>query len=242
MAFLTSICVDRHAREMPDETSPRAILLDLGDVLIDIHFEQALQEWLRFAQDNATSAPVDARHRQLAAMTNTDKLALISQISGDASYQRHERGEIDFAEFASALNNELRLDLSEAQWRRGWNAVLGEALPGAEQLVRRAAKQCPVFLFSNTNATHQTHWLAQHQQLFEPMDALFVSNELGLRKPDAPAYQAVVRKIGIGAERIVFFDDRQDNIDGAKRAGLQAFRATSPDEVARVLGLSLPCH
>ena len=36
---------------------------------------------------------------------------------------------------------------------------------------------------------------------------VFVSSTIGLRKPEAKAYDYVVREIGVSANRIVFFDD-----------------------------------
>jgi FMN phosphatase YigB (HAD superfamily) len=44
-----------------------------------------------------------------------------------------------------------------------------------------------------------------------------------------------VRAIGVPAERIVFFDDLAENIDGARARGLTAVHVTSPDDVAQSL-------
>jgi len=40
-----------------------------------------------------------------------------------------------------------------------------------------------------------------------------VSSTIGLRKPEAEAYDYVVRAIGVSADRIVFFDDSLENIE-----------------------------
>jgi putative hydrolase of the HAD superfamily len=45
----------------------------------------------------------------------------------------------------------------------------------------------------------------------------------------------VVQAIGVPAERIVFFDDLDENIEGAHQRGLKAVLVTSPDDVARAL-------
>jgi putative hydrolase of the HAD superfamily len=62
-----------------------------------------------------------------------------------------------------------------------------------------------------------------------------LSSAIGLRKPDAAAYDHVVQAIGVPAERIVFFDDLAENIDGARARGLTAVQVTSPDDVAQAL-------
>ena len=64
---------------------------------------------------------------------------------------------------------------------------------------------------------------------------IYLSSTIGLRKPDAAAYDHVVKAIGVPASRIVFFDDSADNIAGARARGLTAVHVTSPDDVAKAL-------
>jgi putative hydrolase of the HAD superfamily len=64
---------------------------------------------------------------------------------------------------------------------------------------------------------------------------IFLSSAIGLRKPDAAAYDHVVKAIGVPASRIVFFGDRAANIEGARHSGLKAVHVTSPDDVADAL-------
>ena len=41
-----------------------------------------------------------------------------------------------------------------------------------------------------------------------------------------------MREIGVPAERILFFDDTLENVDGARACGLQALHVTSDKDVA----------
>jgi HAD superfamily hydrolase (TIGR01509 family) len=50
-----------------------------------------------------------------------------------------------------------------------------------------------------------------------------VSSTIGLRKPVAEAYDYVVRAIGVSADRIVFFDDTLENIEGARAVDCRLF-------------------
>jgi HAD superfamily hydrolase (TIGR01509 family) len=45
----------------------------------------------------------------------------------------------------------------------------------------------------------------------------------------------VVKAIGAPAERIVFFDDLAENIEGARARGLTAVHVTSIDDVSEAL-------
>ncbi|MGU7895912.1 HAD-IA family hydrolase, partial [Escherichia coli] len=55
------------------------------------------------------------------------------------------------------------------------------------------------------------------------------------RKPDAEAFDHVVAAMGIPANRIVFFDDLAENIEGARARGLTAVHVTSPKDVGNAL-------
>ena len=64
---------------------------------------------------------------------------------------------------------------------------------------------------------------------------IFVSSTIGLRKPDAVAFDHVVEAIGVPADRILFFDDSAVNIAGARARGLQAVQVGSIADVERAL-------
>ena len=52
----------------------------------------------------------------------------------------------------------------------------------------------------------------------------------GILKPDPRAYAAVVEALGVPARDCVFVDDQPRNVEGARRAGMQAvaFDVTAP--------------
>jgi FMN hydrolase / 5-amino-6-(5-phospho-D-ribitylamino)uracil phosphatase len=52
----------------------------------------------------------------------------------------------------------------------------------------------------------------------------FVSCHIGHRKPAHAAYAAVLEQLGRPAETLLLVDDREDNCEGARRAGIRAIR------------------
>lgn len=92
-----------------------------------------------------------------------------------------------------------------------------------------------LFAFSNTNAVHIEHFSRAYADVFGHFRKIFLSSSIGFRKPEALAYDHVVKAIGVPASRIVFFDDLAENIEGARARGLFAVHLTSPDDVARAL-------
>jgi FMN phosphatase YigB (HAD superfamily) len=192
-----------------------ALLFDLGRVVIDIDFSKTLACWA----GHAGCAPAH----------------LVGRFARDEIYQRHETGSISDAEFFAGLRTALGIDLSDAQFLEGWNAIFAGEMPGITPLLARAAARLPLYAFSNTNGAHVEHFSRAYAEVLGHFREIFLSSTIGLRKPDAAAYDHVVKAIGVPAERIVFFNDLAENIDGARARGLTAVHVTSPDDVARAL-------
>jgi glucose-1-phosphatase len=192
-----------------------ALLFDLGRVVLDIDFGKTLACW-------AGHAGCEVAH-------------LVGRFSRDVIYRRHETGDISDAEFFEGLRSSLGVKLSDAQFLEGWNAIFAGEMPGIAALLARAAARVPLYAFSNTNNAHVEHFSLEYAAVLGHFHEIFLSSTIGLRKPDAAAYDHVVKAIGVDPERIVFFDDLAENIEGAKACGLTALHVTSPGDVARAL-------
>jgi len=195
--------------------SADALLFDLGRVVLDIDFNRTLACW--------------------ASHAGCEPAQLITQFAPDDAFRRHERGEISDAEFFAALRASLSIDVSDAQFLEGWNAVFAGEMPEIAPLLARAARRLPLYAFSNTNRAHEAHFSQYFAEVLGHFQKLFLSSTIGLRKPDAAAYDHVVKEIGVPAQRIVFFDDVAENIEGARARGLMAVHVTSTRDVADAL-------
>ena len=60
-------------------------------------------------------------------------------------------------------------------------------------------------------------------------DVALSSCYLGLRKPDAAIYRRALDILGKPAERILFIDDREENVAGATAAGIKGIRFEGAD-------------
>jgi len=195
--------------------SADALLFDLGRVVLDTDFQRTLACWA----DHAGCAPAQ----------------LVARFSADEAYKRHERGELSDAEFFASLRGSLGIEVSDAQFLEGWNAIFAGAMPEIEPLLARAAERLPLYAFSNTNRAHVAHFSEKYAGLLGHFRKMFLSSTIGLRKPDAEAYDHVIKEIGVPARRIVFFDDLKENIEGARARGLTAVHVTSTRDVAEAL-------
>jgi HAD superfamily hydrolase (TIGR01509 family) len=192
-----------------------ALLFDLGGVIINIDFGRSFEVWGRHAGVPAS---------QLSA-----------RFSVDDAGQRHERGEIDASQYYAALRQSLQIDLSDAQFEEGWNALILDERHEITRQIAALKPGIPLYVFSNANDTHKRHWERHHSAVLAPFRRVFVSSDIGLRKPDVAAFHHVAREIGVLPERILFFDDLLPNVEGARRAGLEAVHVTTPASVAAAL-------
>jgi putative hydrolase of the HAD superfamily len=195
--------------------SADALLFDLGRVVLDVDFNKTLACW--------------------AAHAGCEPAQLVERFARDDHYKRHETGQISDAEFFASLRTSLGVALSDVQFIEGWNAIFSGEMPGISALLARASQHLPLYAFSNTNGAHVAHFSKAYAGVLGHFREIFLSSSIGLRKPDAAAYDHVVKAIGIAAPRIVFFDDLAENIEGAQARGLIAVHVTSPHDVAEAL-------
>jgi HAD superfamily hydrolase (TIGR01509 family) len=191
-----------------------AIVFDLGGVLVEVDIRRALRHWAA-----AAGVPVEA---------------VASRWERDDAYRAHERGELDDRRYFAHLRGRLGIEIGDAALLEGWNAVLGEPLGGIEPLVRRLAGEYPLYVFSNTNPAHVAHFTPRYRDLLSRFRRTVTSCELGERKPEPEAFVRLCRLLGMMPERIVFFDDLEENVAGARRAGLQAFRVSGAAEIEAI--------
>jgi putative hydrolase of the HAD superfamily len=191
------------------------LLFDLGRVVIDIDFSKALSCWAAHA--GCTPNEIAARFVR------------------DETYKRHETGAVSDAEYFASLRAALDIGISDHAFLEGWNAIFAGEMPGIAPLLTRAAERMPLYAFSNTNGAHVAHFSIAYADILAHFKTVFLSSAIGLRKPDAAAFKHVVKEIGVPANRIVFFDDLAENIDGARASGLKAVHVKSSADVAGAL-------
>ncbi len=86
-----------------------------------------------------------------------------------------------------------------------------------------ASNQCMLGALNN-EARETNTYRFETFGLFNYFKVALSSCYLGLRKPDAAIYQTTLDILGRPAERILFIDDRPENVDGAVKAGMKAIR------------------
>ena len=153
-----------------------------------------------------------------------------------------ERGEIEVPSFEDELAARLSARSGRPVGARGLlERMFAEFrhAPAMSSLVLRAKRAgLRTGLLSNSwgNEYPREGW----DQMF---DAVVISGEVGMRKPEPEIFHHVLDLLGVTAGEAVFVDDLEANVDAATALGLVGVHHTSYDETAteleRLFGVSL---
>lgn len=199
-----------------DRQNIGAILFDLGNVLIDIDFYRCARIW--------------SEHSGIPAEI------LAARFRVDDAYRAFECGRIEGPAYFAALRRQLGLNLPDNIMRKGWNAIIRNENPGIRNALKKVVHCYPLYVLTNTNPEHEIIWAQKHRELLSPFKKVFVSSRMGCRKPDTAIYLRVSQSIGVPCSRILFFDDAQENIEGARKVGMRAIRVDGADTIDHWIG------
>ncbi len=196
------------------------VLFDLGGVLIEL---SSIQSMSRFLGDQSEE---EVWRRWLACPW----------------VRRFERGHCGADDFARGMVETWSMSTSPevfldafVHWPRG-------LMPGARELAHAARSRVTIGCLSNTNALHAERHTSE-EAVYDLFDHRFLSHEIGLVKPDREVYDHVLAELDCPAANVLFLDDNQINVEGARAAGLRSERTRGLSEVRAALarhGLGLP--
>lgn len=184
----------------------KALLFDLGGVLIDIDY-----------------------HATESAFENlgvTDFKNRYTQFAQNELFDRFECGQISPQHFVNLLLPFTAFGTTPNQVVAAWNAMIGSFPIEKLNLLERLSKDFPLFMLSNTN---ELHWVPVLQQwnkvsvdpLTKYFKTVFLSHQIGQRKPQPSTFLWVCAQMGFEPKDVLFIDDSPQHIEGAQQAGLQ---------------------
>ncbi len=113
-------------------------------------------------------------------------------------------------------------------WRERWLELTGPVIRPSVAL-QRALRAAGVPVFALSNFGIGSFEIAEsHYGFLADFDRRFISGHLGVTKPDPRIYAVVEEESGLPPERLLFIDDRADNIAAARARGWQALHFTDP--------------
>ena len=185
---------------------PQAVIFDIGNVLI---------EW--------------RPERFYDRVIGTDRrAAFFAAIDLHGMNDRVDRGEpfADVITEVAAANpdwaDEVRM------WQTRW---IDMAAPVIDDSVRilRALRRTGVPVFALSNFGIETFEIGRENYPFlEEFDRHYISGYMGVTKPDPRIYEMVEEDCGLSPERLLFTDDRAENIAAARARGWQGHHFDGP--------------
>jgi len=154
----------------------------------------------------------------------------------DTLFVAADRGDISqdelFAQL-TALTGVTHADLL-AEWNKR-----AKIDPAMVSLIRGLRSKCRLGLLTNAAGPFVRSIIDAHA--LEPLfDAVIVSAEVRMAKPEPAIFRAMLDKLGVTAGDAVMIDDNPDNIAAAAALGMHTILFRSCAQLERELGISAP--
>ncbi len=179
-------------------TAQRGLLFDLFGVIMN-------------EQDDAGRASIE----KASGLSGDDLWPYYEQFRED-----YDAGRLDSVSYWEAISKASGHTITDVQAcidadLQSWSGYDAEMADYVHSLIGRV----PVGLISNAVA-EEPAYIHSLFDWFSDLDPLIFSCEVGMAKPHADIYALAIERIGLEPSNILFIDDREVNIEGARSVGL----------------------
>lgn len=193
---------------LPQGSKVEVLVFDMGHVFVDFDWSVVCEGFCRIS--GRTPEELRKGFRRVAALG-------------------YESGRISTKGFLAELNRYLDATISLEQFKQLWNATFHENEEMAV-LLTNLKEQRPLYLLSNTNEIHFEH-LESKFHVTRHFTEVILSYRVGCSKPEEDIYHEVLRRSGKNAERCLFVDDLEANVEAARAIGMNALQFKSVQQL-----------
>ena len=147
----------------------------------------------------------------------------------------YDRGKITIKEFYDRVWQDAGLEVSDEDRRRieeadsaSWLYRNERTLAWMKQLKKAGYR---IGVLTNMPPAFVPLFREHFADFLELADAIVISGEEGVVKPDPAIYALVQSRLGLNAEELLFIDDLEKNCQAARDCGWQALRFEANDQV-----------
>ncbi|HSJ67706.1 MAG TPA: HAD family phosphatase [Anditalea sp.] len=190
------------------------LIFDLGNVIIDIDIPLTIKE--------------------LKNELSEEEFHLAENFFASEIHANFETGLVDEVAFRNQVRKDFKKDWPDEKIDSIWNALLLHIPQERIDLLKELKNHYTICMLSNTNSIHykKVEEILLRDcglQTFSPIfDRLFLSFEMGFKKPDPAIYEEMVKQLGATPDSCLFFDDLEANLTTADKAGLQTYHIDHP--------------
>lgn len=190
------------------------IVFDIGGVLIGYRWENMLKDY-GLDEESASRVGLEIFNDPLWREFDRGTILMDGLIS---EYKCKYPGDADHIEYFIRNCELIKVNRPET-----WEKV--------EKLRTKGYK---IYLLSN----YSEELLKLHvddMELFNTADGKIISYEVNSIKPEPEIYNALFEKYDLNPEECLFFDDRQDNVDGSEAMGMKGLKVDSKEHINQML-------
>jgi len=117
-----------------------------------------------------------------------------------------------------------------------WEEMLGYEITGTVAILEKLHQNKNIGLYGLTNWSHETFPVALERFGFlQRFKDILVSGKEKLIKPDPKIYKLLLNRNGLKAEECVFIDDRQVNVEAAKKLSISGIKFDNAKQLEQEL-------
>lgn len=194
----------------------KTVFMDLGNVLVGVNEKKAIK---LFADEFGI------------------KEEKIKKVSDSELEQDFADGKIDMEEYIQELNNFFTNSNKEFTFSRLleiWESPFTK-IDSTERILEQLLGQTRVFALSNTNPLHIAAVKSNFPGLLEKFQKKIYSYDAGASKPKKEIYEYALDVADARANNSIFIDDLEENVEGAKKVGIQAHQYQNEKELIKFL-------
>ncbi len=195
----------------------QTLIFDLGGVIMELHEEAIVQHFVRLSGHTPER--------------------VIQNYHTHPAFQQHEKGLISNDDFRAAMREMMEADITDEQIDTAWNSILGNITSERLDHLLKLKEKYQILILSNTNGIHEKRFSeilresSGGKSLHNYANKVYYSHEIHMRKPDLEIYEYVISDAAINPSTSLFFDDKEENLDGAQSVGIQTKLITNPNQI-----------
>lgn len=148
--------------------------------------------------------------------------------------EQMEIGKINAEEFLTALQKDIP-NATVKEIKAAWNEGIKDFPLYRLEFLQNLAEGYRLFLLSNTDPIHIEKFerdveASFYSDFYQCFEKVYFSHEIGVRKPDAEAFNYVISKHDIQPKRTLVIDDKKFNTDAAAEMGFQVWNLKVGEE------------
>lgn len=172
----------------------------------------------------------ERRVAALARLLDRSRQEVTTAIFDSGLEDAADAGELGSDDYLAAIGDELGLEFDRAVWRAALTAAVAPNEP-VLALLAGIVDDVDMVTLSNNGLLVKEEVDLVFPRIIELGIDFHVAAELGASKPDRNVYLDLCELRGVDPARAAFVDDKRKNVEGARRAGIDAHRFVDLEEL-----------